>query len=167
MNIEQELATWDEKSAGETGAVYESHYKQPDFVDTLIKLTDDAFYQKGATWLLKTWLKAGNKLETRQIKALYELLPTLEHWETKLHLLQSIPWMPIAEESKKHVEAFLRTTLTDSNKFVRAWSYSGFYELALQYPEYTSEARQLLAMAMNDEAASVQARVRNIMKKGF
>jgi len=62
------------------------------------------------------------------------------------------------------VEIFLRVCLLDNNKFVRAWAYKGFYELAVQYPK---ETRQFFEMAMRDEAPSVKSRIRNIMKKGF
>ncbi len=61
----------------------------------------------------------------------------------------------------------MRKCLEDDNKFVRAWAYNGFYELAKQYPEYRTEAGQLFEMALRDEAASVKARVRNVMKQGF
>ena len=62
---------------------------------------------------------------------------------------------------------FLRNCLVDNNKFVRAWAYNGFYELAVQYPEYEKETKQFFEMAMRDEAPSVKSRIRNIMKKGF
>lgn len=62
---------------------------------------------------------------------------------------------------------FLRNCLISDNKFVRAWAYNGFYELALQYPAYKTEVKKFLDMAMKDEAASVKARVRNILKRGF
>ena len=94
------------------------------------------------------------------------MLDKLEHWETKLHILQSIPFMPIEITERKKVDAFLRETLTDPNKFVRAWSYNGFYELAMQHSEYLNETKQFFEMAMRDEAASIKARIRNIMKKG-
>jgi len=97
----------------------------------------------------------------------YKSLGTQEHWEAKLHILQSLPYLPIAERNRKAVEAFLRLTLTDANKFVRAWSYNGFYELARQHPKYQAETEQFFQMAMRDEAASVKARIRNIMKKGL
>jgi hypothetical protein len=75
--------------------------------------------------------------------------------------------MPISKNEIKTVEAFLRVSLTDSNKFIRAWAYNGFYEMAIQYPEYKNETKQFFEMAMRDEAASVKARIRNIIKKDF
>ncbi len=75
--------------------------------------------------------------------------------------------MPIAKGEKKKIEVFLRQCLTDGNKFVRAWAYNGFYEISVQYPEYKKETKLFFEMAMRDEAPSVKARIRNIMKKGF
>ncbi len=167
MSIEQEIAAWDGKSANVIGAIYESYHTQPGFADTIIPLTKNSAYQKGATWLLKAWLESGNKLEKAQIKTIYGLLNQLEHWESKLHILQCIPFMPIEKTERKKVELFLRKTLADTNKFIRAWSYNGFYELSKQHPEYLDETRQFFEMAMRDEAASVKARIRNIMKQGF
>lgn len=167
MSIKQEIAAWDGKSASDIKTVYDSYHTQSDFPDTIIILSTSSTYEKGATWLLKTWLEDGNKLKPTQIQEIYSLLNKLEHWEAKLHVLQSIPFMPISETEREKVYNFLRATLTDPNKFVRAWSYNGFYELSTQYSKYQSETKQFFEMAMRDEAASVKARIRNIMKKGF
>ncbi|WP_448250543.1 hypothetical protein [Thalassotalea agariperforans] len=75
--------------------------------------------------------------------------------------------MPITDAYSRSVYNFLIITLTDQNKFVRAWTYNGLYELSKQHPEYIKEAKQFFEMAMRDEAPSVKARIRNIMKKGF
>ena len=167
MSIEQEIAVWDGKSADEISAVYKRHCEQPVFIAAIIKLTKDTSYQKGATWLLKAWLESGKNLEEKDVKEVYGFLHTLEHWETKLHILQCIPFMPIGLTERRLVEAFLRETLTDENKFVRAWSYNGFYVLSTQYPEYVEETKLFFEMAMRDEAASVKARIRNLIRSGF
>lgn len=167
MDLEQEIAAWDGKSAMDIAAVYNRHQDDPEFINTTISLIEDTAYEKGATWLLKTWLKAGNSIDKVQVEKVYSSINTLADWESRLHMLQSIPFMPIADNDKKKVELFLRVTLSDPNKFVRAWSYNGFYELARQYPDYSAEVKQFFTMAMNDEAASVKARIRNLMKKGF
>jgi hypothetical protein len=75
--------------------------------------------------------------------------------------------MPIGDADRIEVETFLRQTLNDSNKFVRAWSYNGFYQLARHFPQYREEAEAIFEMALRDEAASVKARVRNIIRAGF
>ena len=117
--------------------------------------------------MLKTWLEAGNELEQPQIEKIYGSLDQLKLWEAKLHVLQSIPFMPIADTVCSNLYAFLRITLTDSNKFVRAWSYNGLYELSRQHSKYIDETKEYFEMAMRDEVPSVKARIRNAMKKGF
>lgn len=167
MRIEQELSAWDRKSAIDIQAIYDSYHKQSNFTDIIIKLSLTKAHEKGATWLLKAWLESGNMLRKSQISKIYKSLNQLEHWEAKLHVLQAIPFMPITDTHKNNVYNFLRITLTDHIKFVRAWSYNGFNELSRQHPEYLAETQQYFEMAMRDEAPSVKARIRNIVKKGF
>lgn len=167
MSIEQELLIWDGKSSDDIQAIYAHHNSTPAFVAKLIELCQQSDFQKGVTWLLKHHFEAGQALTEKATAALFELLPSLKHWESKLHMLQSLPYLKIASADKHKVEALLRECLTDNNKFVRAWAYNGFYELSRQYPEYEEESRQLFEMAMRDETPSVKARIRNIIKKGL
>ncbi|MEJ2622173.1 MAG: hypothetical protein P8163_18560 [Candidatus Thiodiazotropha sp.] len=167
MQIEHEIASWNGKSAADIKAIYGAHNRDNNFADTIIALSFTKACEKGATWLLKAWLEAGNKLEKPQIAKIYGSLEQLEHWEAKLHVLQSIPFMTIAAAQSSNVYNFLRHTLTDQNKFVRAWAYNGIYELSRQHSKYIDETKQYFEMAMRDEAPSVKARIRNIMKKGF
>ena len=167
MSLEQDVAHWDGKSSSDIGEIYSRHSKGNAFVPELIQLALQTNSQKGATWLLKRFLESNQKLAASEIEILYNLLPKLEHWETKLHMLQCIPYMPIGELEKRNVEAFLRKCLVENYKFVRAWAYNGFYEMSRQYPEYREEAEEFFQMAMNDEAPSVKARIRKIIKTGF
>ena len=165
--MQQAIAGWNGKSADDIAAVYRQFSDDPSFVADIVRLSAQAHYQKGATWLLKAHIDAGHSLQAKDISRIYRALKRLVDWESKLHVLQCMAGMPIASSDRKHVELFLRQCLPDTNKFVRAWTYNGFYELARQYPQYQKEAEQFFAMAMRDEAASVKARVRAILKKGF
>lgn len=167
MSIEKEITAWDGKSADDIVEIFQRHCKNPLFIDSLIKVMDKPASQKGATWLLKAWLDDGQSINQKQASRIIDRLGLLKHWEAKLHVLQCMQLLPIKPQQKRHVEKFLRATLDDKNKFVRAWSYNGFYELAKQYSEYQDEATTFFEMAMRDEAPSVKARIRNIMKKGF
>lgn len=167
MHIDQEITSWDGKSAADIKAIYDAHNEDNNFSDTIIALSFTQACEKGATWLLKAWLEAGNTLEQPQIAIIYRSLDRLECWESKLHVLQSIPYMSIADAESSKVYHFLRPLLTDRNKFVRAWAYNGFYELSRQHSKYINETKQYFEMAMRDEAPSVKARIRCIMKKGF
>jgi len=167
MSIEQEIINWDGKSSDEIDAIYCRHNDDNFFISQIIELAQQEPLQKGATWLLKRHFEGGRQIEESQIAKIFGLLPNLKNWETKLHILQSLPYMKIANTEKKEIEFFLRKCLTDKNKFVRAWAYNGFYELSMQHSEYMAETKQFLEMAMRDETPSVKARIRNILKKGF
>jgi hypothetical protein len=167
MGLQQDLKSWDGKSKDDIETVFFHHQHDPDLVANLILHLSDHTLQAAASWLLKRYLESGQKLNQKQIKTIYSRLPLLEHWQAKLHILQCMSYMPIDKETIDCVYPFLRTHLTDDNKFVRAWSYHGFYELARQHPEYYDETRQYFDMALQDEAPSVRARIRNIFKQGF
>ena len=167
MRIEQEIAAWDGKSAVDIKSIYDVFSSETNFADSIIALSFTQACEKGATWLLKAWLEAGNVLDQAQVAKIYGSLDQLEHWEAKLHVLQSIPFMSIAEADSSNLYNFLKLSLTDQNKFVRAWSYNGFYELSMQHSIYLNETKQYIEMAMRDETPSVKARIRNIMKKGL
>jgi len=167
MSIQKAISGWDGKSAADIDSIYKRYGHQSSFSSDLIKLIEQETLQKGVTWLLKRNFENGKKLKTNQVKKIYVALPRLRQWESKLHILQCMPSMPIPASEKKIVEVFLRKCLADDNKFIRAWAYNGFYELSMQYPEHKEETRQFFEMAMRDEAPSVKSRIRNIMKKGF
>lgn len=167
MKIEETIKDWDGKSVDDMTAVYDHWGDDPAFLSKIISLISEDACQKGASWLLKRYVEDHGCLSSKESNQIYRLLKKLDHWETKLHLLQCMPYLPIAKSHVKRVESFLRVCLVDQNKFVRAWAYNGFYELALQHSQFQSEAKQLMEKAMQDEAASVKARIRNIMKQGF
>ena len=167
MKIDQAIADWDGKSAADIEAIYTRYSGEGAFATYLIELAGREHLEKGATWLIKHHLENNQGFNTSEISALYALLPGFAHWEARLHVLQCIPKLPIGESEKPGLEGFLRRCLIDDNKFVRAWGYNGFYELSRQYPEHQEEAKQFLDMAMQDEAPSVKARVRNLIKRGF
>ena len=164
MSIKNEIAKWDGKSSSDIKAIYGNYCNNQDFISTLIKCITEIALQNGATWLLKHHLENNSGQSDKEINKIFKLLPKLDHWEAKLHILQCLPYLTIHTKEKKGVETFLRKNLVDKNKFVRAWTYNGFYQLSLQHPEYHEETQQFLAMAMRDEAPSVKARIRNILK---
>lgn len=163
MTLRDEVAAWDGKSAATIGSIYERFAEQPEFVRSLVAMVPDPTLQSGATWLLKKFLESGGEIGRRETSRLWSALPSCERWEGKVHLLQSISRLNIAARDKLAVEAFIRRCLADTNKFVRAWAYSGFYELAATHREYREEANELLHAGLSEEAASVRARIRRLM----
>ena len=167
MNLKKRILDWDGKSADAIGLVYETHSTDDDFVLRLIRYLNDPELEVGSSWLIKKHLDNGNEYDSAQVSAIYQSVRVLRAWEAKLHILQSMPAMPVPEIQKERVESFLRNCLAEKNKFVRAWAYGGFYQLADQFPEYRDEARLYIENAMIEEPASVKARIRNSIKKGF
>ena len=145
--------------------IYGRYAHTPSFISELTLLISQETTQSGATWLLKHYLEAKQPLGQAYINEIYRALPLLVKWDAKLHVLQSIQFMPIANSVNGRLHTFFHACLTEKNKFVRAWAYNGFYELALQHLEYIAEAQTLLESAQQEEAASVKARVRNILKR--
>ena len=165
FSLKQTIKEWDSKSENDITAIYFDYYETPNFTTIIINLIENTETQNAATWLLKKHLEEDVTLTTVQVNQIYDSLSKLNHWESKLHILQSMPYLPIAAKQKNAVESFLRTCLTSKNKFVRAWTYNGFNELARQHPEYQSEVDVMLAEAMQKEVVSVKARIRNILKQ--
>ncbi|PLA74461.1 hypothetical protein CYQ88_06150 [Hydrogenovibrio sp. SC-1] len=165
--LEQAILNWDGKSVAELAGILDAHLHDADFMDFLIELVGRETCQKGASWLLKAAFEQGQTVSAKQTAGILDQLHLLTDWESKLHALQCLPFLTIDAPQKLPVEQFLRATLCDHNKFVRAWAYNGFYVLAKQYPEYQTETEQFFEMAMRDEAPSVKARIRNLLKQGF
>ena len=157
------VSNWDGRSTADLEAAFERHGQKDSFVPKIIRCLTKPALIAGASWLLKKYVENSGELRRDNIVEIYRLLPELRDWASKLHLLQSIPFMPIDHTQKESVEAFIRSCISDKNKMVRAWAYNGFAELSRQYPEYKGESELLLKAALNDESPAVRARARNVL----
>ncbi len=164
MTLLEEIASWDGKSATALQSTHERHSDDEDFLATILEHIADVELQRAATWLLKRHLEAGNSLSPGDSRAILGVLSDQEHWESRLHLLQCLPYLDIPEDQSTGLEQFLDSCLESDNKFLRAWAYNGFNELSLRFPRYREEVNLMLARAVESEAASVRARIRNILK---
>lgn len=145
--------------------VYQRLSAQDDFVSALIEeLGAGSEYHGIASWFLKHHLEQGACLSADHVSHIYTLAARIEDWEAMLHLLQCLPSIGIPRASREWAELFVRRGLDSKNKFVRAWAYNGFNELAVNFPAYRKEAADMFADALQHEAASVKARVRNLRK---
>ncbi len=160
----EEIGSRDGNSVAALQATYERHRAEEDFVATILAHVADAESQRAATWLLKKHVEAGNSLSAADCRTVFGVLPDQDHWESKLHILQCLPYLDIREDDCSGLESFLHACIKSENKFVRAWAYNGFNELAMRFPRYREEVDGMLAWAGDSEAASVRARIRNILK---
>ena len=163
--LSEEIASWDGKSAAVLQSTYERHSADEGFVATILAHLSDVGYQRVATWLLKRHLEAGNSLSVAASRAVFGRLSVQQHWESKLHILQCLPYLDIPEDGIASLEQFLDACLGSERKFVRAWAYNGFNELALRFPRYQDEVDRMLVRAGETESASVRARIRNMRKR--
>jgi len=119
--------------------------------------------QVASTWLLKRWNELGFAFTPAQSRRIVKLLGAVTAWEAKLHLLQTLPGLVIPGPHAEALHTVLRQLLTEENKLVRAWTYHGLFVLGEQHYTYREDMSQLLANGQSDSAASVRARIRNIL----
>lgn len=100
------------------------------------------------------------RFKPEHLVVLFGSLPELTYWLSKLHVCQMLQYLSIPEESAGNLVWFLERNLLDENRFLRAWSYSGFYEVAKQHSRYFDYAIEQLERGEMETAASVKARIR-------
>jgi hypothetical protein len=115
-----------------------------------------------ATGLLKRYLERGIPFCDEVVVRLLDLLPSTEHWETTLHLLQMLPRLSIPSSQADTLCGWLGKLTKNSNAFVRAWAYSGLHRVAKLYPEYRTAITRVLQVGAHKESASVRARLRQL-----
>ena len=167
MSFASDIREWDGKTAATIEQVYTRACSTPTFVQDLMALIPEPDAQLGATWLLKKHVDNGNEINAAEAASLLQALHRLKHWGARLPVLQCLSAVSIPSRYRNKTETFLRSCLEEENKFVRAWAYSGLYELARQFPQYRVEVSQLLEAALGSEPASVKARVRKCLATGF
>ena len=169
MTLKQEIGGWDKRSVHFIRSIYKLHHSDQEFFDQLITLMNDVPLQGGVTWLIKYHLNNSDyKPTANQAYEIYKNTCALNDWDGQLHILQIMSRLPIAENQQKEVENFLQKSIASNVKFVRAWAYDGFYQLACQHPDYRAKAEILFEDAIeNDSAPSVIARVRNIRNQEY
>jgi len=164
MALREDIRVWDGRTADDMLRVFTCHHLSGTFTDDLLTCLHEPKLQAGATWLLKRHLDDGGGLSAEQVRQFLLVLPSLDAWGARLHALQCLHHLDIPSQDAGTVERFLRDCLREQNKFVRAWAYSGFHHLAQQHHEYRAETDRLLNNASESESASVQARIRRLMR---
>lgn len=169
MTLKSDIAEWDTKAVKDIEGVYDEHAGSRGFLNRVIRFAPDPDLQVGATWLLKRHCETVDGAVTPDLAdELYAGVGRLTRWEARLHVLQCMAYIPVPGKRARVVARFLDTCLSDENTFVRAWAYTGYAELARAHPRYREEAAALLEDALERETkASVLARVRRTLKKGF
>lgn len=162
-----ELQNWDGKSSEDICRIYTQYCGENGFVEQLFDWPEDEHLRKGLSYLLKLHCDNGETFGAEMSSRLLPHLQAMPAWEVALHVLQSIASLEFHPDQLKHWERFIRTCLAHDNKFVRAWSYYAFVILSQRVPKHQEEARQILEMALKDEAPSVKARIRQMKAQGL
>ncbi|WPP53048.1 hypothetical protein [Catalinimonas niigatensis] len=163
LTLQQVLSGGEEQQVATLKSIYRQQQGREYFVRDLLSLLGMETYQKAASWLLKHHIEQGNALTDQEMWVLAENMQPTYGWESRLHLLQILPFITIPPDAQLRVEDFVRASLSSANKFVRAWAIQGLYELSHGRPDLQREVSFLCEKAMQTEAPSVKARVRKIL----
>ena len=79
-----------------------------------------------------------------------------------MHICQSARFLPVDADQALVLAEWLRPLLTAPKPFVRAWSLDAFLHVCALLPSHAGEGRMAREAALNDPAASVRARARNL-----
>ncbi|MBQ4820292.1 hypothetical protein [Aquimarina sp. MMG016] len=158
------LNNWDGKHIEYLINCYDQYADDNTFFDILIEITyGQTELQTATTWIIKHHYDGKKSLSESLADQLLSSINQLKNWGAKLHILQLLPKIHITKNTVNPVDQFVRKCLNDDNKFVRAWSYQGLYEVSKHIPEYESELRSLCKRAMQTESASIRSRVRKVL----
>ncbi len=158
------LQSWDKKATEPLEELFNQYQNNSQFSLLLIASLEIPNAQPAVTWLIKNRFKQFNFTEP-QCEEIILSLSIMQGWEAQLHILQVLELISLTEKTKQPLEQSLRKLIISDNKFVRAWSYYGFYLFADKFEEYRQEVSEFLALGLKDEPASVTARIRKANKQ--
>lgn len=167
MSLQQALMYCDASCTEELLGVYHHFNCSKRFLTELVDCLNQPQSDQAASWLLKHHLEQGYLLDEPMSRKIVLHTMRVNHWESRLHLLQILPLVQIDCELTHNLFQHLKALTAESNKLVRAWAYNGLHQVALQYPFYKPETLRLLLAASESESPSVQARIRRIMQSGY
>ena len=136
-----------------------------EFMHRLLQCARKPDLESASTWLMLNFLRNGGPRNAEQSNKLISLLPVVEGWQARLHVLQSISELQIPSSLKENLFEWLLRLIEDKNNFVRAWTYDGLFRLAAQHREYFQEVDAMMRRAMTFEKPAVTARIRNLLKE--
>lgn len=168
MDLLSDLAAFDGTQTDVLEALAAKRAPEPRLVGELCTLAqrDEANLPAAATWLLKRFQEQGYVYSEAETAGLLDLFGSVGPWDARLHLLQMLPGLVVPEHRAPALWRLVKGEgfLQGPNKFLRAWSYNALAVLASRHPAYRKDTATLLAAGQEDEAASVRARLRNILK---
>lgn len=136
------------------------------YVNSLIELMgdEDTPQSEGATWLLKAWLDKRKTFSESQTTQFLKTLPCVSSWQAQLHVCQSVRHLSVDQSDVLPTVDWLRALLHHKRPFLRAWSLDAIVAVASSHKTYADFAMNALKEAVQDDAASVRARARSLLK---
>lgn len=164
QSLIEKLNNWDGKESAYLTLLYQENINKEEFFINLVELThENDDLQLGSTWLIKHHYDQKQRLSDNLTYRLILAFPLLKHWGAKLHMLQIIDLLPQDSTTLPYMEELSRKGLENKNKFVRAWSYQGLFEVSKHITEMQPEVLLLCREAMETESASIKSKVRKII----
>ena len=127
----------------------------------VIRIAASHDHQVAATWLLNAW--AANK-HTPEPLDILELYSHPHHWQAQLHLAQMTRHVPDLSKYVQTLYPILKRWLESPAPFVRAWTYDALWHLTEENEKLRDQVLELIVTAADTEKASVQARIRNLIR---
>lgn len=93
LTLQQVLSGGEEQQVATLKSIYRQQQGREHFVRDLLSLLGVEAYQKAASWLLKHHIEQGNALTDQEMWVLAENMQPIYDWESRLHLLQILPWV--------------------------------------------------------------------------
>ncbi|NQY96906.1 MAG: hypothetical protein HRT82_07070 [Henriciella sp.] len=143
-------------------------FKQaPDYLETLVGLAGDraAHIDNGATWLIKDHLEKGGAQAPELVAPLLKQLTTEPSWPAALHILQSVRRVDLTGARDTAAFDAMKAYADHPRPFLRAWAMDAMWRMAHAFPDLQADARRAIGTGLNDKAASVRARARQLSKE--
>lgn len=161
--LREALAAFDGKVVAPLQAVADGAAFDAGSVDALLTFleNEEASFQVGATWLLLNVPTLHPHLDAAASARLFAILGEDVSWPVALHILQLFPHLPITATEAAEVHPLLAAWAGHKRPFVRAWAANALYLVADRNPQLRAAVAPRLHDALDDEKASVRARLRN------
>ena len=162
--MEAELADCAAADTAGLKFIFRRHKGDDQFLRRLLDCCEDLQLEQQASWLLKRFLESGGAATHDDAEKILRRLESVSSWQSQLHFLQSFRHLNIPQAASHRCLQTLRRLACHRRNFVRAWAYDALAALAEQHQDCRDAAMELIHSAHADEAPSVQARLRNILK---
>ncbi|WP_154853512.1 hypothetical protein [Cyclobacterium xiamenense] len=146
--------------------LYQENRDDPSFIPaTLALLETEEAVEVSSSWVLKHHIDQGEMVSSDQVDQLVKKLAGLRFWESRLHLLQMIPQIPLTAAQAGRLEPVVRKHLSSDRPFVKASAFAAYFEIVKRFPELKNEFRLLCEDSLEKVSASVKVKIRRILKQ--